>query len=55
MWDTVVMVTLATLCALIIILNAFGHVYRRRSLRAFTNANMLGKTVIITGATAGEF
>ncbi|KAK4319298.1 hypothetical protein Pmani_009758 [Petrolisthes manimaculis] len=53
MWETVVMVTLATVCAVTIIMCVFGHVYRLRSRKVFSTASMQGKTVIITGASAG--
>lgn len=53
MFGTIAGVVAAVLLAIAAILAVFGWVYRLRSGRATTAASLKGKTIIVTGASAG--
>ncbi|XP_071521256.1 retinol dehydrogenase 12-like isoform X1 [Panulirus ornatus] len=53
MWGTVLGVIAFVVFALIVMMLVFGHIYRLRAGFTTFSANMIGKTVIITGASAG--
>lgn len=53
MIGTIASVVAVVLLAIVVILSVFGWVYRSRSGRTTTSVSLKGKTIIVTGASAG--